>query len=236
MVACQGRVFANSMWRVLSSRSASADWLRTVGWNSMRRCVQTRVCCARSFVRVLRRRSCAAAGDRRAARSLQHEAGRHQRPAGAQRLPADHPSSGRPLDRLYRPSRRHRRYSRRRSIRMTGKAEPNGTSIVDVTDPAQPEISAPHSRPGRQIRSRRRADGAHLRRQGAAQGRSATRSIMLRTFGGEAHEIWNVADPANPVLITRIGGTEGHPQELVGMRHRHRLSGVGRAGLAHAAA
>src|SRR6202451_3330835 len=29
---------------------------------------------------------------------------------------------------------------------------------------------------------------------------------MLRTFGGEAHEIWNVADPANPVLISRIAG------------------------------
>src|SRR5437588_9680680 len=29
---------------------------------------------------------------------------------------------------------------------------------------------------------------------------------MLRTFGSEAHEIWNVADPANPALITRIGG------------------------------
>ena len=29
---------------------------------------------------------------------------------------------------------------------------------------------------------------------------------MLRSFGGEAHEIWNVADPANPVLVTRIGG------------------------------
>lgn len=29
---------------------------------------------------------------------------------------------------------------------------------------------------------------------------------MLRTFGGEAHEIWNVADPINPVLITRIAG------------------------------
>ena len=28
---------------------------------------------------------------------------------------------------------------------------------------------------------------------------------MLRTFGGDAHEIWNVADPANPVLVTRIG-------------------------------
>src|SRR5258708_8062228 len=29
---------------------------------------------------------------------------------------------------------------------------------------------------------------------------------MLRSFGGEAHEIWNVADPANPVLITRLAG------------------------------
>ena len=29
---------------------------------------------------------------------------------------------------------------------------------------------------------------------------------MLRTFGGQAHEIWNVADPAHPTLITRIDG------------------------------
>jgi len=29
---------------------------------------------------------------------------------------------------------------------------------------------------------------------------------MLRTFGGEAHEIWNVADPANPKLLTRLDG------------------------------
>ena len=29
---------------------------------------------------------------------------------------------------------------------------------------------------------------------------------MLRSFGGEAHEIWNVADPTNPVLIARLGG------------------------------
>jgi hypothetical protein len=27
---------------------------------------------------------------------------------------------------------------------------------------------------------------------------------MLRTFGGQAHEIWNVADPANPQLVTRL--------------------------------
>ena len=78
---------------------------------------QTRHDILRHFHRVLRRRFRAATGDRRAAGSLQHAAGRQQRPAGAQRLSADHPSPGRPLDRLYRPSRRHRRGSGCRSTR-----------------------------------------------------------------------------------------------------------------------
>ena len=57
---------------------------------------------------------------------------------------------------------------------------------------------------------------------------------LLRAVGSEGHEIWNVADPANPVLVTQHRrGPEGHPQEFLGMRHRHRLSGLGRAGLAH---
>ena len=34
---------------------------------------------------------------------------------------------------------------------MTGKAEPNGTSIVDVTDPAQPEIPQAHPRRARHL-------------------------------------------------------------------------------------
>ncbi len=29
---------------------------------------------------------------------------------------------------------------------------------------------------------------------------------MLRVFGNEAHEIWNVVDPANPKLLVRLGG------------------------------
>jgi hypothetical protein len=29
---------------------------------------------------------------------------------------------------------------------------------------------------------------------------------LLRTFGGAAHEIWNVADPANPKLVVRLEG------------------------------
>ena len=115
---------------------------------------------------------------------------------------------------------------------LTGKAEPNGTSIVDVTDPAHPKYL--RHIPGQE--GKYEGGGAQMVR--VCDGKSLPKGdpnavYMLRTFGSEAHEIWNVADPANPVLVTRIGGLEGHPQELVGMRHRHRLPGVGRAGLAH---
>ena len=88
---------------------------------------------------------------------------------------------------------------------MTGKAEPNGTSIVDVTDPANPKYlrhipgqAGTYEAGGAQMV--RICDGATLPKGD----RSAV--YMLRTFGGEAHEIWNVADPANPVLIIRLAG------------------------------
>src|SRR5947208_5832772 len=88
---------------------------------------------------------------------------------------------------------------------MTGQAEPNGTSIVDVTDPGDPKYLK-HI-PGAE--GTYEAGGAQMVRvcdgSGLPKGdRSAV--YMLRTFGGEAHEIWNVADPANPKLITRLGG------------------------------
>src|SRR6266436_4114969 len=68
--------------------------------------------------------------------------------------------------------------------RLTGQAENNGTSIVDVTDPTQPKYLA-HI-PGLQ---------GHYE-EGGAQ--------MLRVFGGRAHEIWDVTDPAKPALLTKI--------------------------------
>ena len=88
---------------------------------------------------------------------------------------------------------------------QTGKMEPNGTSIVDVTDPAQPRYL--RHIPGQE--GKYEAGGAQMVR--VCDGKSLPKGdpnavYMLRTFGGEAHEIWNVADPANPVLITRIGG------------------------------
>jgi hypothetical protein len=88
---------------------------------------------------------------------------------------------------------------------MTGKAESNGTSIIDVTDPASPKYL--RHIPGQE--GKYEGGGAQMVR--VCDGKSLPKGdpnavYMLRTFGGEAHEIWNVADPLNPVLITRIGG------------------------------
>jgi len=88
---------------------------------------------------------------------------------------------------------------------MTGKAEPNGTSIVDVTDAAHPKYL--WHIPGQE--GKYEAGGAQMVRicDGKMLPKGDPNAVyMLRTFGSEAHEIWNVADPANPVLVTRIGG------------------------------
>lgn len=88
---------------------------------------------------------------------------------------------------------------------QTGKAEPNGTSIVDVTDPKAPKYL--RHIPGQE--GKYESGGAQMVR--ICDGKSLPKGdpaavYMLRTFGGEGHEIWNVANPENPVLITRIGG------------------------------
>ncbi|MBV9532677.1 MAG: hypothetical protein JO283_16855, partial [Bradyrhizobium sp.] len=88
---------------------------------------------------------------------------------------------------------------------MTGKPVPNGTSIVNVTDPVHPKYL--RHIPGQQ--GKYESGGAQMVR--LCDGKTLPKGdrsavYMLRTFGGQAHEIWNVADPENPVLITRIGG------------------------------
>src|SRR6202049_15700 len=88
---------------------------------------------------------------------------------------------------------------------LTGQAEFNGTSIVDVTDPAHP-VYLRHL-PGQE--GTYEAGGAQMTR--VCDGKDlpkgdASAVYLLRTFGGAAHEIWNVADPANPKLIVRLEG------------------------------
>ena len=88
---------------------------------------------------------------------------------------------------------------------LTGQPEFNGTSILDVTDPAHPRYLA-HI-PGQE--GTYESGGAQMVR--VCDGRSLPKGdpnsvYMLRTFGGQAHEIWNVADPAHPTPITRIDG------------------------------
>jgi hypothetical protein len=90
---------------------------------------------------------------------------------------------------------------------MTGKMEPNGTSIVDVTDPKQPKYlvhipGEPKDRAGEiggasMVRTCRGDDLPH-----GVKGKF----YLLRDFGNSAHEIWDVTDPAKPNRLAVIGG------------------------------
>src|SRR6476619_845996 len=87
--------------------------------------------------------------------------------------------------------------------RLTGRAENNGTSIVDVTDPTQPKYLA-HI-PG--LDGHYEEGGAQMVR--VCDGKTlpkgdAGKTYMLRVFGGRGHEIWDVTDPAKPALLTQI--------------------------------
>ena len=91
---------------------------------------------------------------------------------------------------------------------MTGMAEHNGTSLIDVTDPAHPKYLA-HI-PGAE--GMYEDGGAQMVRvcDGAGLPKADKSAVyMLRTFGNLAHEVWNVADPAKPALAARLDGLKG---------------------------
>jgi len=86
---------------------------------------------------------------------------------------------------------------------LTGKAEDNGTSILDVTDPKHPKYLAhipgePGMAEAGGAQMVRVCDGATLPR--ADKGKT----YLLRTLGNSAHEIWDVSDPGKPALLTTI--------------------------------
>jgi hypothetical protein len=90
---------------------------------------------------------------------------------------------------------------------LTGKMEDNGTSIVDVTDPKQPKYLA-------HIPGEPRAPGATGESGGAQMARvcdgsqlpraDKSKVFLLRTYGGSAHEVWDVTDPSKPSRVTVV--------------------------------
>src|SRR6202051_3967623 len=87
---------------------------------------------------------------------------------------------------------------------LTGVVEPNGTSIVDVTDPANPKYLA-HI-PG-STAAGEEAGGAQMVR--VCSGSVLPHGVrgkwyLLRPLGTEAQEIYDVTDPAHPSRLTVI--------------------------------
>ena len=91
----------------------------------------------------------------------------------------------------------------RRMNALTGQMELNGTSIVDVTDPARPQYL--HHIPG--APGEAEAGGASMVRicdgRELPQGDRA-KTYLLRTLGKLAHEMWDVTDPRRPAMVTTI--------------------------------
>ena len=91
---------------------------------------------------------------------------------------------------------------------VTGATEDNGTSIVDVTDPHAPKLVAhipgePGSGESGGAQMVRVCDGATLPRA------DKSKVYLLRPFGNQSHEIWDVTDPAKPAKITTIVKVKG---------------------------
>lgn len=88
---------------------------------------------------------------------------------------------------------------------LTGRIEQNGTSIVDVTDPAKPNYLA-HI-PGEGKERTGESGGASMVR--VCSGDDLPRGVkgkfyMLRSYGNSAHEMWDVTDPSRPSRLNVI--------------------------------
>src|SRR6202162_914762 len=93
---------------------------------------------------------------------------------------------------------------------LSGVVEPNGTSIVDVTDPAKTKYLA-HI-PG-STEAGEEAGGAQMVR--VCSGDLLPHGVrgkwyLLRPLGSQAQQIYDVTDPSHPTLLTQIVGGLDH--------------------------
>jgi hypothetical protein len=93
---------------------------------------------------------------------------------------------------------------------LTGKAEDNGTSLVDVTDPRKPRYLAhipgePGEAESGGAQMVRVCNGSELPKADPAK------VYLLRPYGNLAHEIWDVTVPEKPsrltVIVDKLKGT-----------------------------
>ena len=86
---------------------------------------------------------------------------------------------------------------------LSGAEEPNGTSILDVSDPKSPRYLA-HI-PGEAGKDE--AGGAQMVRvcDGSELPKGDKSKVyLLRNYGDSAHEIWDVTDPAKPARLSTV--------------------------------
>ncbi len=86
---------------------------------------------------------------------------------------------------------------------ITGAVENNGTSIVDVTDPANPKYIA-HIEGQKGGTESGGAQMVRLCNGSQLPKADRNKTYLLRSFGTSAHEMWDVTIPEKPVMITVI--------------------------------
>ncbi len=98
---------------------------------------------------------------------------------------------------------------------LTKQKEPNGTSIVDVTNPENPVYL--HHIPGRP--GRRGAQMAQVC-DGKDLPRADSRKVyLLRTNGRASHEVWDVTSPGSPTFVKTVVETK---EDHWGRRDTHK--------------
>src|SRR5947208_2968453 len=86
---------------------------------------------------------------------------------------------------------------------LTGREEDNGTSIVDVTDPRKPRFLAhipgePGQAESGGAQMVRVCNGSELPKG------DKSKVYMLRNFGNQAHELWDVTTPEKPTRLAIV--------------------------------
>jgi hypothetical protein len=115
---------------------------------------------------------------------------------------------------------------------ITGRIEKNGLSILDVTDPANPEYLAHLAPTGEEASGTQHVqvcDGSAL------PNADGGKVYAIRTNGQLGYEVVDVTDPAVPTFVTTIAetGTSSRPESERGNRETHKFQWDCASGIAY---